>query len=181
MATLPQAYAFAARAHTGQFRKGAGQVPYINHPCAVAALVDKAGSSEAAIMAAVLHDVVEDTSVTLAEIESAFGAEVAGLVDALTDTPEMEALTDGVRKTMQAEKITHAPVAAKLVKLADQTNNLQDMCGVFSNKPLAVRKAYLAGARAIASQCAGLSGFLDEAFAVAACALQTMIDEEEQP
>ena len=68
MTTLPQAYAFAARAHTGQFRKGVGQVPYINHPCAVAALVDKAGGGEAAIVAAVLHDVVEDTPVTLAEI-----------------------------------------------------------------------------------------------------------------
>jgi len=178
--SLPQAYAFAARAHTGQFRKGAGQAPYINHPCAVAALVDKAGGSEAAIMAAVLHDVVEDTPVTLAEIEASFGAEVAGLVKALTDTPEMETMTDAARKTVQAEKIARAPDAAKLVKLADQTNNLQDLCGVFSDWPLASRKVYLTGARKIATQCAGLSGFLDEAFADAARALHTMIEQEEQ-
>ena len=180
MSTLPKAYAFAARAHTGQFRRGVGKVPYINHPCAVAELVAKAGGSDAAITAAVLHDVVEDTPVTLAEIEAEFGAQIATYVSALTDTPEMEAMPSAQRKALQAEKIAHAPKAAKLVKLADQTNNVHDLCGVFGDRPLKARKTYLAGATAIAQACAGLSPFLDEAFAKAAKALATLIEQQEQ-
>lgn len=179
MSRLPQAYAFAARAHTGQFRRGVGKVPYINHPCAVAALVTDAGGSDAAIIAAVLHDVVEDTPVTLSEIKALFGSEVATYVDALTDTPQMESLPAKARKAMQAEKIAQAPEAARLVKLADQTNNLQDLCGIFGDRPVKVRKTYLAGATAIAQNCAGISGFLDAAFAKAAQVLASMISKEE--
>ena len=182
MSTIPNitaAYLFAARAHAGQFRKGIGQVPYINHPCAVADFVAKAGGEQAAVIAAVLHDVVEDTSITLDEIEAEFGEEIAKYVAALTDTPEMSALPGKARKAMQAEKIAYAPDAAKLIKLADQTNNLQDLCGVFGDRPLEMRQTYLAGARAIAKNCAGLSDLLDTAFAEAAHTLDVMIEEQE--
>jgi (p)ppGpp synthase/HD superfamily hydrolase len=176
---LPAAYDFAARAHSGQFRAGVGQVPYINHPCAVAALVARAGGSQAAIIAAVLHDTVEDTPVTLTEIGDGFGPAVATLVAALTDTPEMEAMPDPERKAVQAAKIANAPPAARLVKLADQACNLRDLCGVFANWPRDRRKAYLVGATAIAHNCAGLSPMLDAAFADAALALATMIKQED--
>jgi hypothetical protein len=76
------ALTFAARAHANQRRKGAAQEPYINHLIEVADLVRGAtgGTDEDALVAALLHDVVEDTAVTLGELAERFGEEVARVV-----------------------------------------------------------------------------------------------------
>lgn len=89
------AYAFAERAHAGQKRKG-GDRPYIEHPNAVARkLKDLYPDNEALTIAGLLHDVVEDTKVTIAAIEAIFGADVAELVWGVTKTRPAYALPVG--------------------------------------------------------------------------------------
>ncbi|MCP4870626.1 MAG: HD domain-containing protein, partial [Proteobacteria bacterium] len=93
--TLADVLAFATEAHKGQKRKYTGE-DYIVHPISVSALVKKHGGSEIQQAGALLHDVVEDTQYTLADINANFGSQVATLVKWLTDTSRPE---DGNRKT----------------------------------------------------------------------------------
>lgn len=80
------AFRFSAEAHKTQKRKGSG-TPYIAHPMAVASLVMEHGGGEDVVIAALLHDVIEDTKVTASEVEAAFGPRVLGLVQAVTNPP----------------------------------------------------------------------------------------------
>src|SRR5713226_8182622 len=84
---LFKALTFAAYKHRNQFRKGTKPVPYINHPIAVADLLVNVGnvSDAETIVAALLHDTVEDTETTLLELENEFGSTVSGLVAELSD------------------------------------------------------------------------------------------------
>lgn len=84
---VTRALTFATKAHDGQMRKYTGE-HYIVHPIAVSALIRGIGLSEEAQAAALLHDTVEDTDVTLAEIETNFGYKVASMVFALTDVAD---------------------------------------------------------------------------------------------
>src|ERR1043165_1405728 len=79
---LNRAYVYAMKAHGGQ-KRASGEA-YFSHPLEVAAILTELKLDDATIAAALLHDVVEDTSVTQAEIEEKFGPEIAGLVDGLT-------------------------------------------------------------------------------------------------
>ena len=81
---ISRAYRAAEKAHEGQLRKS-GE-PYITHPLAVATILAKLGLDDITLAAALLHDAVEDTSVTLEEIEAGFGAPVAQIVDCLLYT-----------------------------------------------------------------------------------------------
>jgi (p)ppGpp synthase/HD superfamily hydrolase len=111
MATLERAIALAATAHAGQVDK-AGQ-PYILHPLRVMLRV----ASEHERMAAVLHDVVEDTSVTLQVlVEEGFASEVVAAVEALTKRP-------GESRLQAAERAAANPVA-RVVKLSDNAENM---------------------------------------------------------
>jgi len=117
---------FAELAHAGQQRKYTGE-PYITHPAEVAELVRSVPHTEAMLAAAWLHDVVEDTSVQLGEIERIFGSVVAGLVADLTDVSKP---SDGNRKTRKAIDLQHtakASPAAKTVKLADLISNTRSI------------------------------------------------------
>ena len=119
-----RALAFADAAHRSveQLRKYTGE-PYIVHPQAVADLVRSVPHSEAMVAAALLHDVVEDTPVTIEQIAAEFGEEVAELVAWLTDVSRPE---DGNRATRKARDLEHtrgAPAAAKTIKLADLIDN----------------------------------------------------------
>ena len=82
MERIEAAYRLAEEKHSGQFRQS-GE-PYIVHPLAVATIVAELGMDTESVMAALLHDVVEDTDVTLEQIEKLFGKEIASLVDWLT-------------------------------------------------------------------------------------------------
>ena len=82
---IEDAITFAAQAHQGQLDK-LGE-PYIFHPVRVMMLVKQEGGSEAELVAAILHDVIEDTDTTLEEVETLFSAEVAALVDAISRRP----------------------------------------------------------------------------------------------
>lgn len=119
-----RALEFAARAHESidQRRKYTGE-PYIVHPIAVAEIVRSVPHTPEMVAAAYLHDVVEDTPVTIEEIEAEFGPKVAELVDWLTDVSRPE---DGNRRTRKAIDLEHsarAPPDAKTIKLADLIDN----------------------------------------------------------
>jgi (p)ppGpp synthase/HD superfamily hydrolase len=84
------ALAFAADLHYGQ-RRTSDEAPFILHPLEAAALLHMTGHSEAAVAAGILHDTVEDTAVEIGTIEQRFGGEVAALVAAMTEDPQIEA------------------------------------------------------------------------------------------
>lgn len=125
MERLVHAYAYAAEQHRSQRRKDDPDTPYINHPASVAhRLVTCGVADEVALVAAVLHDVVEDTSATLADVEKRFGPDVAAVVAEVTDD---RTLGKAERKRRQVETAGGKSEAARLVKLADKLDNLESM------------------------------------------------------
>ena len=117
---------FSADRHRPQRRKDALKSPYINHPIEVAELLWRVGDVRdvAVILAAILHDTIEDTEATPDEIRSLFGEEVLGIVLECTDDKSLPYLD---RKRLQIETAAHKSEKAKLVKLADKTCNLHDL------------------------------------------------------
>ena len=115
---------FATAAHTSidQRRKYTGE-PYIAHPAAVVELVRSVPHSEAMLAAAWLHDTVEDTPVALEDIEREFGAEVAALVEQLTDVSRPEDGNRRIRKAIDRAHTAQASPEAKTIKLADLIDN----------------------------------------------------------
>lgn len=114
------------KAHGKQVRKYTNE-PYLSHPFSVAGLVASVCDNNDMIVAAILHDVVEDTHVTIETIKGIFGTNVAGLVSDLTD---ISALSDGNRKTRKAidrEHTAEASPAAKTIKLADLIDNTKSI------------------------------------------------------
>ena len=112
---------FAAQAHAGQYRKGEAREPYIIHLEEVANLVEAWGGSEEAILAAWLHDTVEDCDITFEDIEREFGASVCGFVRELTDDKSLEKQE---RKRLQIISAPKKSLEAALVKLADKSSNI---------------------------------------------------------
>lgn len=117
---------FAAARHSAQRRKGAAAEPYVNHLLEVADLV--AGALEtpdtSVVIAALLHDTVEDVGVTKEELIEAFGQDVADLVMECTDD---KSLPKQERKRLQIVNAPHKSVRAQLIKLADKVSNLRAM------------------------------------------------------
>ena len=121
-----QVFATAAHAAVGQVRKYDG-APYIVHPIRVANIVRTYGGDTAQISAAYLHDVVEDTHVTIDVIRDTFGDTIADLVDGLTD---VSVASDGNRATRKAIDRAHTLSSshdAQFVKLADILDNSSDI------------------------------------------------------
>lgn len=131
LSKLMQAASFAARKHTGQTRKGDDAAPYINHPLEVANLLANIGKVDDfnILIAAVLHDTIEDTETTKEEITELFNAEVCGYVLEVTDD---KSLPKAERKQKQIEHAPHLSNGAKQVKLADKISNITD---VMKNPP----------------------------------------------
>jgi guanosine-3',5'-bis(diphosphate) 3'-pyrophosphohydrolase len=131
LATILDAASFAAKKHTGQKRKGSDGEPYINHPIEVANLLVSVGKIEDGdmIVAALLHDTVEDCGVSYEEIEKKFGTVVASYVRELTDD---KSLPKEERKSLQIEHAPHLSQGAKQIKLADKISNIRD---VIENPP----------------------------------------------
>jgi (p)ppGpp synthase/HD superfamily hydrolase len=119
-----RALAFAKAAHEAidQRRKYTNE-PYIVHPMAVAELVRSVPHTSEMVAAAYLHDVVEDTPVTIDEIREEFGAEVGELVDWLTDVSKPGDGNRRIRKEHDRQHLAKAPPAAKTIKLADLIDN----------------------------------------------------------
>jgi guanosine-3',5'-bis(diphosphate) 3'-pyrophosphohydrolase len=123
---LIRAVAFAADKHRNQRRKDAEASPYINHPIALADLLANEGdiTDSAVLCAALLHDTIEDTETTTAELEAVFGPEITGIVLEVTDD---KSLPKDERKRLQIEHASNASLKARLVKLADKICNLRDL------------------------------------------------------
>lgn len=128
VALVENAYEFSEEAHRGQFRKTGD--PYITHPLAVASILSEIRLDAQGLCAALLHDVMEDTAVTRAEIELRFGKSVAALVDGVSKLDQIEFQT---REEAQAENFRKMLLAmAKdirviLIKLADRLHNMRTL------------------------------------------------------
>ncbi len=127
MTTVAKAAYFSRFAHCGQFRKYTGE-PYFNHCEAVARIVQLYGGTNAMVMAAYLHDTVEDTDVTNADIQHWFGQEVAFYVHWLTDVSKPHDGNRKIRKALDRFHSADAPENAQFIKCADIINNTQDIC-----------------------------------------------------
>jgi GTP diphosphokinase / guanosine-3',5'-bis(diphosphate) 3'-diphosphatase len=114
----------AARWHVHQRRKGATQEPYINHLLEVASLVTEAteGKDPNLVIAALLHDAIEDQEVPRTMIADVFGEDVAALVEEVTEDKGLE---KEERKRLQIEHASAKSKRVKLLKLADKTSNLR--------------------------------------------------------
>ncbi len=164
-----KALGFAAHKHRDQRRKDAEASPYINHPIALATLLatEAQVSDPMVICAALLHDTIEDTQATPAELEDAFGAAIAGIVREVTDD---KSLPKAERKRLQIEHARAASHKAKLVKLADKICNLRDIAAQPpADWGLARKQAYFDWVREVVAGCrgthAGLERLFDKAYA----------------
>ena len=119
-------FATAAHAAVGQMRKYSDD-PYIVHPIRVATTVAKFGGTDEMIAAAYLHDVVEDTGVSIVDIQDMFGTDVALIVDGLTDVSVPEDGNRAVRKAMDRQHSADATYEAQFVKCADIIDNAHDI------------------------------------------------------
>jgi (p)ppGpp synthase/HD superfamily hydrolase len=122
MTIVKKALEFAAEAHKGQVRKYTGE-PYIVHPIEVMELVKQVTDDPKMQAAALLHDVVEDTPVSIKEIKDEFGPRVAALVSDLTDVSKPEDGNRALRKELDRQHTAKASPDAKTVKLADLISN----------------------------------------------------------
>lgn len=125
-AKLLQAARFAAIKHVKQKRKGNDDAPYINHPLEVANLLANVGKVDDydVLIAAILHDTIEDTETTREEIAEKFGESVAKMVSEVTDD---KSLPKAERKQLQIEHAPHLSIGAKLIKLCDKISNIRDV------------------------------------------------------
>ncbi|WP_284943959.1 RelA/SpoT family protein [Acidisoma cladoniae] len=127
-ALLDDAYALAMQAHGAQRRDNGD--PYITHPIAVADILAGYRLDTGSIITGLLHDVIEDTPVTLAQIEQRFGPDVAGLVDGVTKLTRLELQSDRTKQAENFRKLVLAlskDIRVLLVKLADRLHNMRTL------------------------------------------------------
>jgi (p)ppGpp synthase/HD superfamily hydrolase len=154
----------AARWHVHQRRKGSAQEPYINHLLEVASLVTQAtdGTEPDTVIAALLHDAIEDQGVSAEAIAGEFGEHVADLVMEVTDDKK---LPKAERKRLQVENASKKSREAKLIKLADKTSNVRAV----ANSPapgwsVERRREYIDWARQVVAGLRGTSLWLEQQF-----------------
>jgi (p)ppGpp synthase/HD superfamily hydrolase len=161
---LARAMDFAARKHRDQRRKGAAAEPYINHPAEVARLVAEAtdGRDVTVLLGALLHDTLEDTETTRAELRREFGAEVAALVAEVTDDKRLKKRE---RKRLQVQRASSKSPRARMIKTADKTSNLRSLA---KSPPLSWdarrRREYVLWAAQVVAGCRGVNRRLEAAF-----------------
>lgn len=161
---LIDALAFAAHKHRNQRRKDVEASPYINHPIALARVlaVEVGVTDEKALLAALLHDTLEDTETTFEELRDHFGLKVAETVAEVTDD---KSLPKTRRKALQIEHAPHLSKRAKLVKLADKICNLRDVAAHPPHDwPLARRRKYFDWAKEVIDGLRGTHGKLERLF-----------------
>ena len=161
---LIEAISFAAEKHRNQRRKDASASPYINHPIALADVLANEGHDTDidVLCAAVLHDTIEDTETTVAELENRFGPRIASIVVEVTDD---KSLPKQVRKQLQIEHAASASREAKLVKLADKICNLRDILNTPpADWPAERKQAYFDWAAQVVANIRGIHPGLEAAF-----------------
>jgi GTP pyrophosphokinase len=127
-ALLNRAYVYAMKAHGAQTR--ASGAPYISHPLEVAAILTDLKLDDSTIVAALLHDTIEDTRVTRAEISRKFGKDIGDLVDGLTKIKKLDLVSKRAEQAENLRKLLLAiadDVRVLLVKLADRLHNMRTL------------------------------------------------------
>ena len=161
---LLKAARFAADKHRFQRRKGTDASPYINHPIGVADLLADVGgvTDPSALVAALLHDTVEDTGTTPEQVEALFGTEVRDLVKEMTDE---KGLPKAERKRLQIEHAPNLSRRAKEIKIADKISNILDITHNPPAKWSSERKReYLEWAGKVVEGCRGANQKLERRF-----------------
>jgi guanosine-3',5'-bis(diphosphate) 3'-pyrophosphohydrolase len=133
---IEAALATATEAHAGQIRNGAGGIPYIEHPVAVAELLAEHGWAEEVLAAALLHDVIEDSELTLDDLGERFGEPVTGLVGALSDNETIPDWRE--RKTEHRGRVEGAGPEALAIYGADKLTNARALRGAWEKEGEAV-------------------------------------------
>ena len=131
---LDRAVVFAVRAHAGTERRGKG-FPYIVHPLEAVGIVATMTSDQELLSAAVLHDTVEDTDITLEQIRAEFGNRIASLVATETDMPVGEMNLEKnwrIRKQAAIDRLASASRDAKIVALGDKLSNMRAIARDYS-------------------------------------------------
>ena len=164
LARLLEAVSFSASRHSSQRRKGADGSPYVNHPIEVANELAGVGGVDdvTVLIAAVLHDTVEDAGARPEELEQRFGADVRRLVEEVSDD---KSLPKKERKRLQIEHTASLSRGAKLIKLGDKICNVRE---VTLNPPAdwssTRKREYLDWAAAVVAGCRGTNGSLERKF-----------------
>lgn len=141
---LRSAYSFGQGAHSGQFRKS-GE-PYISHPVAVARILSTLHLDAPTLTAALLHDVVEDTDISKAEISERFGESVAELVDGVSKLTKIESQTQEEAQAENFRKMLLAmarDVRVILIKLADRLHNMRTLEAMYPEKQRSIARETL--------------------------------------
>jgi guanosine-3',5'-bis(diphosphate) 3'-pyrophosphohydrolase len=162
---LLEAIRFSAEKHRNQRRKDVAQSPYVNHPIEVAQLLwDVGGIRDVDVLiAAVLHDTIEDTGTRPEEISDRFGEQVLSFVLEVTDD---KSLPKQERKRLQIETAPQKSVGAKLIKLADKCCNVRDLVTTPPvNWPLERRKDYLLWTEKVVAGLGNINPALEEYYA----------------
>jgi len=161
LGVLLRAVTFSAERHRLQRRKGVDASPYINHPLDVANLLANVGrvTDPAVLVAAVLHDTIEDTHTTAEELESTFGREVRLLVEEMTDD---KSLPKAERKRLQIERSSLLSRSAKLIKFGDKISNVTE---ILRDPPadwsIERRREYLDWTERVIAGCRGVNDLLE--------------------
>jgi len=164
VAQLLKAVRFSAHKHQNQRRKDEDASPYINHPIEVAELLANVGdvSDLPTLLAAILHDTVEDTGTTFSELEEHFGRDVRLLVAEVTDD---KSLPKEERKQLQIEHSRGLSIPAKQIKIADKICNVRDV--IYAPPPnwsMERRREYLQWAKKVVEGCRGSNANLERCF-----------------
>lgn len=121
---IERAIQVAIEAHQGQNRKGT-HIPYITHPLAVGIILAKAGADDQVVAAGILHDTVEDTMLSLADIEENFGRRIAGLVEGASEPDK--SLPWKERKEHTIAYLKTAPMDVRMLACADKLHNIRSI------------------------------------------------------
>jgi (p)ppGpp synthase/HD superfamily hydrolase len=127
-------------AHAGQIRNGSGGMPYIEHPMAVAELLAEHGSGDEVLAAALLHDVVEDSYMTVEDLRQRFGGPPAALVDALSDDESIESYQP--RKDEHRGRVAAAGGDALAIYGADKLTNIATLRRAYADQGEAVAEEF---------------------------------------
>jgi len=164
MKALISAIAFAADKHRDQRRTDTEKLPYINHPIALANLLaNEAGiDDQRVLLAAILHDTIEDTDTTEQALVRHFGKDVANIV---TEVADDKTLPKAERKRLQIEQASQLSRRARLVKLADTICNLRDIAASPpANWSVERKQAYFDWARVVVDGLRGTHPGLEHLF-----------------
>jgi (p)ppGpp synthase/HD superfamily hydrolase len=173
-----RALRFAADKHQNQRRKGREHQPYINHPIRVTEVLWRVGAVRdvPTLLAALLHDTLEDTDTTAGEIEALFGAKVLSFVQEVTDD---KTLPKARRKQLQIEHAPHLSAGARLIKLADKIDNVYDIShDPPEGWPHERQVAYLDWAEAVVAGLRGVNVALEAHFDVVLREAREIIEVE---